>query len=74
MLYALYATGQMGCNRVIFVTDSMVPRQAMTSDESINRPSLGALFQEIKFQLKKVVFGAVKFVVCPRSFGNTQFS
>lgn len=38
----------------------------MTSEE-YNRPSLGALFQEIKFQLKKVVFGAVKLVVCPRS-------
>jgi hypothetical protein len=63
MLYALYATGQMGCNRVIFVTDSVVPRQAMTSEE-YNRALLGALFQEIKFQLKKIVFGAVNLVVC----------
>jgi ribonuclease HI len=44
LLYALKISTQMGCMRVIFETDSMMLKQAISSDEYKLAP-LGALFK-----------------------------
>lgn len=51
MLHAVNAAIQLGCDRVIFETDSLVLKQAITS-EDYNLSALGAVFREIKFQLQ----------------------
>uniref|UniRef100_A0ACD5XYZ3 Uncharacterized protein n=1 Tax=Avena sativa TaxID=4498 RepID=A0ACD5XYZ3_AVESA len=68
LLYTLNISGQMGCVRVIFETDSVILKQAISSDD-YNLASLGALFQEIKMQLN-FAFADVKINVCPRSCNN----
>jgi hypothetical protein len=65
MLHAINAAARMGCNRVILETDSTVLKLAV-STEDYNLASLGALFQEIKFQLK-IAFDVVKLYACSRS-------
>ena len=51
MLHAVNAAIQLGCDRVIFETDSLVLKQAITS-EDYNLCALGVVFKEIKFQLQ----------------------
>ncbi|KAI5022530.1 hypothetical protein ZWY2020_059260 [Hordeum vulgare] len=65
MLYAISTTTQMGCNYVIFETDSMVLKQVISSKE-YDLSTLGVVFQEIKFNLN-VAFDDVNISVCPRS-------
>jgi hypothetical protein len=72
MLYALNTSARIGCNRVIFETDSVVLKQAVSSKEYDLSP-LGALFQEIKIQLD-VNFDVVKLNVCPRSCNTAAHS
>jgi ribonuclease HI len=68
LLYALKISTQMGCVRVIFETDSMMLKQAISSDEYKLAP-LGALFQEIRQQLN-IAFTDVNLSVCSRSCNN----
>ncbi|VAI86141.1 unnamed protein product [Triticum turgidum subsp. durum] len=68
ILNALNATAKMGFNQVIFEMDSTVLKQAISSEDYDLAP-LGALFQEIKFQLR-IAFENVKLYVCPMSCNN----
>jgi ribonuclease HI len=68
LLYTLNISAQMGCTRVIFETDSRILKQAISSDEYKLAP-FGALFQDIKLQLK-VAFTDVKLNTCSRSCNN----
>ena len=72
MLYAIHATARMGGNQNIFETDSMVLKQAATSEE-YDKSTLGSLFQEIKFQLN-VAFDVAKLNVCLRICNNAAHS
>ncbi|KAI4995782.1 hypothetical protein ZWY2020_037870 [Hordeum vulgare] len=65
MLYGISTTTQMGCNHVIFEIDSMVLKQAISSEE-YDLSTLGAVFQEIKFHLN-VAFDYISISVCLRS-------
>ena len=58
----------MGCHQAIFETDSMVLKQAISSQDYDLAP-LGALFQKIKFQMR-VGFDNVNLYVCPKSCNN----
>ncbi|KAI4994025.1 hypothetical protein ZWY2020_008338 [Hordeum vulgare] len=55
----------MGCYHVIFETDSMVLKQAISSEE-YNLWTLDVVFQKIKFHLN-VTFDDVNISVCSRS-------
>jgi len=68
LLNVLNATAKMGFNQVIFEMDSAVLKQAISSEDYDLAP-LGALFQEIKFQLR-VAFENVNPYVCHRSCNN----
>jgi hypothetical protein len=51
MLHVVNAAFQLGCNRIMVETDSMVLKQAVTTD-AYDLSQLGALFGDIKFQLR----------------------
>ncbi|KAI4995779.1 hypothetical protein ZWY2020_037867 [Hordeum vulgare] len=65
MLYGISTTTQMGCNHVIFETDSIILKQA-TSSEEYDLSTLGIVFQKIKFHLN-MAFDYISISVCPRS-------
>ncbi|KAI5006650.1 hypothetical protein ZWY2020_033895 [Hordeum vulgare] len=64
MLYAISTPTQMGCNLVIFETDSIVLKHAVSSKE-YDLSTLGVVFQEIKFHLN-VAFDDVNINICSR--------
>ena len=51
MFHAVKAAIQMGCQRVIIETDSLMLKQAVTSD-AYDFSQLGAIFRDIKFQFR----------------------
>lgn len=63
MLQAAIIASQMGCQNVIFGTDSVALKQAVNS-EDYDLSSLGAMFREIKFHLR-LGFHDVTVVNCP---------
>lgn len=65
MLYAINIASQMGCDRVMFETDSTQLRRAVSTEE-YDLSALGAIFREIKFQLH-VGFSDVCVVNCSRT-------
>lgn len=72
MLHAVKVATQLGCDRVIFETDSLVLKQAITS-EAYNLSTLGVVFREIKFQLH-MGLSDVCIKYCPRSCNHLAHS
>lgn len=65
MLHAVNTAIQLGCARVMLETDSVSLKQGVSS-EAYDLSALGAVFREIKFQLRACVSN-VCIKHCPRS-------
>ncbi|KAM3405038.1 hypothetical protein ACQJBY_007869 [Aegilops geniculata] len=65
MLHAVNTAIQMGCHQVIVETDSVQLKIAV-SNEDYDLSALGAIFKDIKFQLR-VGFNDVTGVSCPQT-------
>lgn len=72
MLQAACIASQMGCQSVVFETDSVVLKQAI-STEDYDMSMLGAIFREIKCLLR-IGFKDVQVVSCPRSCNSVAYS
>lgn len=71
MLYAINIASQMGCDRVMFETDSTQLKRAVSTEE-YDLSALGAIFREIKFQLH-VGFSDVCVVNCSRTCNQVAY-
>ncbi|XBH78785.1 hypothetical protein VPH35_104926 [Triticum aestivum] len=65
MLRAIQEATRMGCCKVVLETDSVVLKQAITSND-YDDSTLGALFKEMK-RIIQYSFQCCKIDVCPRA-------